>query len=74
MDSMSTDVLCRGLPPLGRDAPAPYLDDVEDHILVETVQDTLGHPVVAPGSVDQKQLLQVGKLKRSSGKFRAACH
>jgi hypothetical protein len=24
--------------------------------------------------VDQKQLLQVGKLKRKSGKFRAACH
>lgn len=34
----------------GRDAP--YLNDVEDHILVETVEDTLGHPVVAPGSVN----------------------
>lgn len=54
----------------GRDAP--YLNDVEDHILVETVEDALGHPVVAPGSMNQKQLLQVGKLKRDSDKVQSS--
>lgn len=39
-----------------------YLDDVEDDVLVETVEDALGDPVVAPRSVDQQQLLQVGEL------------
>lgn len=40
-----------------------HLDDVEDHVLVEAIQDALGHAVVAPGAVDQQQLLQVGKLQ-----------
>lgn len=44
-----------------------YLNDVEDDILVEAVQDTLGHAVVIPGSVDQQQILQVFELRRSKG-------
>lgn len=45
-------------------ASRAHLNDVEHHVLVETVQDTLGHPVVAPGTVNQQELLQVGKLKK----------
>lgn len=41
---------------------APYLDDVEDNVLVEAVQDTLGYAVVIPGSVDKQQILQVFEL------------
>lgn len=39
-----------------------YLNDVKDNILVEAVQDALGHTVVVPGSVDEQQILQVFKL------------
>lgn len=39
-----------------------YLNDVEDNILVEAVQDTLGYSVVIPGSVDKQQILQVFEL------------
>lgn len=49
--------------PLGS-AAAAHLDDVENHVLVEAVQDALGHSVVAPGAVDQQQLLQEGKLEK----------
>lgn len=45
-------------------ASRAHLNDVEYHVLVETVQDALGHPVVAPGTVNQQELLQVGKLKK----------
>lgn len=45
-------------------ASRAHLNDVEHHVLVETVQDALGHPVVAPGTVNQQELLQVGKLKK----------
>lgn len=45
-------------------ASPAHLNDVEHHVLVETVQDALGHPVVAPGTVNQQELLQVGKLKK----------
>lgn len=45
-----------------------YLDNVENHVLIETVQDTLGHTIVAPGAVDQQQLLQVGELRGKNGK------
>lgn len=31
-----------------------YLDDVQDNVLVEAVQDTLGDAVVIPGTVDQQ--------------------
>lgn len=34
-----------------------YLNDVEDNILVEAVQDTLGYTVVIPGSMDEQQIL-----------------
>lgn len=50
MDLLSKDALCRGLPSWGKGCP--YLNDVEDHILVEAVEDALGHPVVAPGSMN----------------------
>lgn len=39
-----------------------YLNDVEDDILVEAVQDTLGYAVVIPGSMDEQQILQVFEL------------
>ena len=45
-------------------ASRAHLNDVEYHVLVETVQDALGHPVVAPSTVNQQELLQVGKLKK----------
>jgi hypothetical protein len=51
-----------------KSTPLPYLDDIEDHVLVEAVQDALGHPVVAPSPMNQEQLLQVGKLTRESNK------
>lgn len=41
-----------------------YLDNVEDHILIETVEDALGDAVVAPRPVDQKEFLQIGELRR----------
>lgn len=34
--------------------PRTYLNDVENNVLVETVQDALGHAVVIPGSVDEQ--------------------
>lgn len=40
----------------------PHLNDVEDNILVEAVQDTLGYAVVIPGSMDKQQILQVFEL------------
>lgn len=40
-----------------------HLDDVQDNILVEAVQDTLGYTVVVPGSVDEQQILQVFELR-----------
>jgi len=40
-----------------------YLDDVQDNVLVEAVQDALGHTVVAPRSVHQQQITQVFKLE-----------
>ena len=39
-----------------------YLYDVEDNVLIEAVQDTLGHAVVIPGAVHQQQILQVFEL------------
>lgn len=39
-----------------------YFNDVEDNVLVEAVQDTLGHTVVIPGSMDEQQILQVFEL------------
>lgn len=39
-----------------------YLNDVEDDVLVEAVQDTLGHTVVIPRSVDEEEILQVLEL------------
>lgn len=39
-----------------------YLNDVEDNVLVEAVQDTLGYTVVIPGSMDEQQILQVFEL------------
>lgn len=50
-DSESWELLCEH-----------YLDDVEDNVLVEAVQDTLGHTVVIPGSMDEQQILQVFEL------------
>lgn len=40
-----------------------YFNDVEDDVLVEAVEDALGHTVIVPGSVDQQQILQVFKLR-----------
>lgn len=40
-----------------------YFNDVEDNVLVEAVEDALGHTVVVPGSVDQQQILQVFELR-----------
>ena len=54
-------------------ASPAHLNDVEHHVLVETVQDALGHPVVAPGTVNQQELLQVGKLKKER-KLNSTCH
>lgn len=51
-----------------------YLNNVEDHVLVEAVQYALGHPIVAPGAVNQQELLQVGKLKKESNMFRRTQH
>ena len=42
--------------------PETYLDDVEDNVLIEAVQDTLGNAVVIPGPVHQQQILQVFEL------------
>lgn len=39
-----------------------YLNNVEDDILVETVQNTLGYTIVVPGSMDEQQILQVFEL------------
>ena len=39
-------------------ASPAHLNDVEHHVLVETVQDALGHPVVAPGTVNQQEGLE----------------
>lgn len=39
-----------------------YFNDVEDDVLVEAVEDALGHTVVVPGSVDEQQILKVFKL------------
>lgn len=55
-------------PLLEEEVGLAHLDNVEDHVLIETVQDALGHPIVAPGAVDQQQLLQVGKLRGENGK------
>lgn len=44
-------------PPSSREKALTYLDNVENHILVEAVQYALGHPVVAPGTVNQQELL-----------------
>lgn len=41
-----------------------HLNDVEDHVLVEAVQDALGDATVAPGAMNQQELLQVGKLRK----------
>lgn len=41
---------------------ACYLNDVQDNILVEAVQDTLGYTVVIPGPMDEQQILQVFEL------------
>ena len=41
-DSQSWELLCE-----------THLDDIEDNILVEAVQDTLGYTVVIPGSMDE---------------------
>lgn len=43
--------------------PRTHLNDVQDDVLVEAVQDALGHAVVVPGSVDQQQILQVFELR-----------
>ena len=40
-----------------------YLDDVEDDVLVEAVQDALGHAVVAPRPVHQQQVPQELELE-----------
>lgn len=40
-----------------------YLNDVENNVLVETVQDALGDTIVVPGSVDKQQILQVFELR-----------
>ena len=50
-DSQSWELLCE-----------THLDDIEDNILVEAVQDTLGYTVVIPGSMDEQQILQVFEL------------
>lgn len=50
-DSQSWKLLCE-----------TYLNDVEDNVLVEAVQDTLGYTVVIPGSMDEQQILQVFEL------------
>lgn len=39
-----------------------YFNDVQDNILVEAVQDTLGYAVVIPGSMDKQKILQVFEL------------
>lgn len=39
-----------------------YLDDVETDVLVEGVEDEFTQSVVAPGSMDQKQLIQEPEL------------
>lgn len=44
-----------------------YLYYVEDHILVETVEDALCDAVIAPRPVDQQKLLQVGELPNQRG-------
>lgn len=46
----------KGFPHQGTVSVA-HLNNVENHILVEAVQDALGHPVVAPGTMDQQELL-----------------
>lgn len=46
-----------------------HLYYVEDHILIETVEDALCNTVVAPCTVDQQKLLEVGELaERERGK------
>lgn len=40
-----------------------YLYDVEDHVLVETVEDALCDAVVAPRPMDQQELLKIGELR-----------
>jgi len=47
-----------------------YLYDVEHNVLVEAVQDTLGHAVVVPGAVHQQQILQVFELFGREGERR----
>lgn len=49
---------------------AAYLNYVEDHILVKTVEDALCDTVVAPRPVDQQKLLQVGELPKKNNKSR----
>lgn len=49
---------------LDQEVNLAHLDNVEDHVLVEAVQYALGHAVVAPGAVNQQELLQVGKLRK----------
>lgn len=46
----------KGFPHQGTVSVA-YLNNVENHVLVEAVQDALGHSVVAPGTMDQQELL-----------------
>ena len=48
-----------------------YLDDVQDNVLVEAIQDTLGYTVVIPGAVDQQKILQVFELCGREGRRRA---
>lgn len=43
--------------PVKEKVHAAHLNNVENHVLVEAVQYALGHPVVAPGTVNQQELL-----------------
>lgn len=40
-----------------------YLDNIEDYILVEAIQDTLGDSVIVPGTMHHQQILQIFELK-----------
>lgn len=40
-----------------------YLNNIQNHIFVEAVQYAFGNSIVTPSTMDQQQLLQVGKLK-----------
>lgn len=45
-----------------------HLDDVEDNVLVEAVEDALGHAVVVPGPMDKQEVLQVLELPRGENR------